>query len=173
MTDYTIVGEGFTELVDNMVSALTDVEISPEALMKYMAKFKKAKEARQFLKDAGILDEDCNIAAPYKISQEEQWIMTEEQEEQIDYLIDEFKFEKVKLAMIALDWKWDVTGKGDLKIPSIIEMKSTAKKLLVRAIKYETVGSGGFEAHYTPEDKEYKESFSLKFVLTEFDTFDE
>ena len=92
---------------------------------------------------------------------------------QIEDLIERFNFEKVLVAMQALDWKWVTTTPSGtvMEIPTISRMKETAERLLIRAAKDKAVcGSGGFEAEYFPECEPDSEMFRLKFILTETDT---
>lgn len=75
--------------------------------------------------------------------------------------MDEFEFQKVHFAMMALDWKWHDSEAG---IPSIPELRKLARRLLLE-VKTET-GSGGF---YAKADQWGR--LSLEFVLDSW-TFD-
>lgn len=50
--------------------------------------------------------------------------------QQIDSIIDKFKFEKVHKAMTALDWKWILPGQEELAVPSISDLIRTSRYLL-------------------------------------------
>lgn len=93
----------------------------------------------------------------------------------ITYILNTFNFERVHIAMTALDWTW-VDG-GNHVIPSITKLKQTAKRLLEAAATEKiTTGSGGFQAKYCPPEKdpvsgtEEEEMLVLSFVLTETDS---
>ena len=93
----------------------------------------------------------------------------------ITYILSKFNFERVYIAMTALDWKW--RDGGVLAVPSIPQLKQTAKRLLeTAAIEKTTACSGGFQAKYCPPEKdpvlgtEEEEMLVLSFVLTETDS---
>ena len=95
--------------------------------------------------------------------------------DQIDYIMDKFNFERVHVAMTALDWTW-VEG-GNHVIPSITKLKQTAKRLLQAAATEKiTTGTGGFQAKYCPPERDDKLGIDqdamlvLSFVLTETDS---
>lgn len=95
--------------------------------------------------------------------------------DQIDYIMDKFNFERVHVAMTALDWTW-VEG-GNHVIPSITKLKQTAKRLLEAAATEKiTTGTGGFQAKYCPPVKDDTLGIDedamlvLSFVLTETDS---
>lgn len=95
--------------------------------------------------------------------------ITEDQQSQIDYIIDNFNFEKVALVMQTLDWGWSQeSGQPGLGVPSISRLKKTARHLLRGSIDASVTGSGGFMARYSTEDGE--ELFSLSFVIEEHDS---
>ena len=88
--------------------------------------------------------------------------MTEKEQESIDEIMDWFDFEKVAKVMEFLKWKWVSTEDG---IPSVSEIRQSARRLLKDAIKNKTtIGTGGLSATY---DDGY---LQLKFILTEFDS---
>ena len=96
--------------------------------------------------------------------------ITDHQSELIEDLLERFNFEKVQIAMTALDWKWvNVMENGSLTVPTIERMKRSCRNLLYRSIKDKSVGTGGFEACYYPlgEDDIEEETFGLKFVVTQ------
>jgi len=78
---------------------------------------------------------------------------TEHQLSLIDGIIDEFDFEKVHKAMIALDWKWAIAITGDdgplkLRVPTLDRLKEFARYLLIGSIKTGLCFSGGLKAEY-------------------------
>lgn len=103
------------------------------------------------------------------------YTITEHQSQLIEDLLERFNFEKVQIAMTALDWKWvnvtehDEIKSGHLTVPTIERMKRSCRNLLYRSINDRSVGSGGFEARYYPagEDEIEEETFALKFVVTQ------
>lgn len=97
--------------------------------------------------------------------------MTNAQSELIDEIIDDFNFERVLIAMTALDWQWQTTKDDGMELPSISRLKATARYLLKESIKLGTTGSGGFEAKYFASEGNAPEYFVLKFVLTESRTW--
>ena len=96
-------------------------------------------------------------------------MLTQERESLIDEIIDSFSFEKVHIAMQALDWKWaDQTG--HLEVPGIKKLKTSARRLLRSACidgGSHYCASGGLEAKYWPSVDGEGEGFSLRFILTE------
>jgi len=83
----------------------------------------------------------------------------------IDEIIDRFNFEKVLIAMQALDWRWQSTEGNGLAVPSLQKMKSIARHLLRESIKSKVVSTGGFEATYYPAEDKDSDFFELKFIL--------
>lgn len=63
----------------------------------------------------------------------------------IDEILDEFKFQRVHKAMLALDWKWAPAN----ETPSIEELRAEAKRLLNELVnsKFKELSSGGFTAY--------------------------
>ena len=97
----------------------------------------------------------------------------------IDDVIDEFDFEKVHIAMTALDWKWAIppTSFGDpieLQVPTLVRLKEFARWQLIHSIKTGYCSSGGLESEYfSAKAKETTECGAIKeyaqpeyFVLT-------
>ena len=83
-------------------------------------------------------------------------------EEKISEILDNFDFEMVHKAMIALEWNWymGIMGEG---IPSVGALKKTAGELLSDAwMKKTTISSGGFSAGYDDGD------LVLRFILEEW-----
>ena len=101
----------------------------------------------------------------------------------IDDVIDEFDFEKVHIAMTALDWKWAIppTSLGDpieLQVPTLVRLKEFARWQLIHSIETKYCSSGGLKSEYFPAKteettecgaiKQYAEPeyFMLTFELT-------
>ena len=101
----------------------------------------------------------------------------------IDDVIDEFDFEKVHIAMTALDWKWAIppTSLGDpieLQVPTLVRLKEFARWQLIHSIETGYCSFGGLKSEYFPVKaeettecgaiKEYAEPeyFTLTFELT-------
>ncbi len=93
-------------------------------------------------------------------------------EEQIDYIIDKFNFEKVRCVMLALDWQLACTeGKG-YAVPSIARLKAMARHLLRSSIKETEVTSGGLYATYYPSEYGDDDYFVFKFVVATANSVD-
>ncbi len=97
-------------------------------------------------------------------------------EKSINYVIDNFDFEKVHKVMTALNWEWDGVG-----IPSVDELKFVAKDRLESSYnglitfeldEFNSVG-GGFIATccYGADDID-RHYFELSFVIESSDNFD-
>ena len=102
----------------------------------------------------------------------------------IDDVIDDFDFEKVHIAMTALDWKWAIPRTSldqliELQVPTLVKLKEFARWALKRSIETGICSSGGFKAEYFPAKteettecgaaiKQYAEPeyFMLTFELT-------
>jgi hypothetical protein len=109
---------------------------------------------------------------------------TEHQLSLINDIINEwFDFEKVHIAMTALDWKWAIpptSGSNpiELEVPPLVRLKEFAHWALTRSIETGYCSSGGLTAEYFPAKaeettecgaiKEYAqpEYFVLTFELT-------
>ena len=91
----------------------------------------------------------------------------------IDEVIDSFNFERVHIAMKALDWQWQTTEGNGLAVPSIPRLKAMARHLLMNAIKHKSTGSGGLEARYYPKVDDEPEYFRLAFVLCSTSSYDD
>jgi hypothetical protein len=92
-------------------------------------------------------------------------------EKQIEYILDEFNFEKIQSVMKHLNWSYFYTNCP----PSLDVLREAAKNHLESAYDYaqkhkskEVVycGSGGFRAEYYPDVN----CFRLSFVIEDFDT---
>ena len=89
-------------------------------------------------------------------------MITEQQQEAIDEIMDWFDFERVHDVMSYLNWEWRDNG-----VPSIQEMKQTARKLLKESLMEKTtVGTGGFYVEYGFDSE--GENLKLSFVVTEY-----
>ena len=89
-------------------------------------------------------------------------MMTEKQQNAIDEIMDWFDFEKVAKVMGALEWKWVTAEEG---IPSVGEIRQSARKLLKQAIEQKTtIATGGLRATYF-----HDEYIKLEFILEEMD----
>lgn len=90
--------------------------------------------------------------------------------EQIEDLLDEFDFDKVKKVMDCLEW---VYHDSPDKQVTIGELRRTARRLLEYAYKapnstdYYT-GSGGFEVTRHMSCGDHQKYLTLKFVVTEW-----
>jgi hypothetical protein len=95
--------------------------------------------------------------------------------DEIDYILETFNFERVHVAMLALDWKW----RDPLAVPTIARLKQRAKFLLDSVYKEQiTIATGGLQAVYHPPIKDSNllidsgPILSLSFVLTETNSED-
>ena len=95
--------------------------------------------------------------------------------DEIDYILETFNFERVHVAMTALDWKW----RDPLAVPTIARLKKRAQMLLETAYKEKiTITTGGLQAVYHPPIKDSDllidsgPILSLSFVLTETNSED-
>lgn len=96
----------------------------------------------------------------------------DDRESQINYLIDNFDFERVHTAMKAVDWQWMTTEGNGLATPSIDRIRAMARHLLRESIKNKVVCSGGLEARYHPAVDDEPEMFALRFILCSADSID-
>ena len=94
----------------------------------------------------------------------------------IDDIMENFDFERVHKVMDVIGWRWVFALNG---IPSVEELKKTAKTLLVSACKEKTtVSTGGFKAIYEEsskwDDDDDKDPYvGLEFILEEWEGFDD
>ena len=88
----------------------------------------------------------------------------------INYIMDEFDFDRVHKAMMALNWQWYFID-GIYAIPTIEDLRYKAEQLLLDAIstleKNYYVATGGFVVR-----KEDNNFISLSFELTDCDNGD-
>jgi len=83
-------------------------------------------------------------------------------EKKISKILDNFDFERVHKAMIALEWNWYMGTCGE-GIPSVGALKKAARELLSDAwMKKTTISSGGFFAGYDDG------GLVLRFILDEW-----
>tara|TARA_R110000868_G_scaffold153267_3_gene378628 strand:+ start:1698 stop:2015 length:318 start_codon:yes stop_codon:yes gene_type:complete len=99
--------------------------------------------------------------------------------DEIDYILETFNFDRVHVAMTALDWKWSKQNIQPSAVPTIARLKLTAKMLLETACKEQTtICTGGLQAKYYPPIKDSTlladsgPILSLNFVLTETNSED-
>ena len=95
--------------------------------------------------------------------------------DEIDYILETFNFDRVHVAMLALDWQW----RHPDAVPTIARLKQRAKFLLDSAYKEKiTIATGGLQATYHPPIKDSSllidsgPILSLSFVLTETNSED-
>jgi hypothetical protein len=95
--------------------------------------------------------------------------------DEIDYILEMFNFDRVHVAMTALDWQWI----DPQEVPTIARLKKRAKILLDTAYKEQiTICTGGLQAKYHPPIKDSDllidsgPILSLSFVLTETNSED-
>lgn len=48
----------------------------------------------------------------------------------INHILDRFDFNKVRRAMLALDWKWTNTAAGKDRVPEIVDLRRAARTYL-------------------------------------------
>lgn len=99
--------------------------------------------------------------------------------DEIDYIIDRFNFERVHVAMTAVDWKWAKQNLVPTEVPSVARLKQTARQILEIAFNEETtVATGGLQAVYHPPTggpdvaTHIGTVLSLSFVLDEVNSTD-
>jgi len=99
--------------------------------------------------------------------------MTDDRQAMIDEIIDRFNFERVHIAMKALDWGWCTTEGNGHAVPTIAKLKAMARHLLRESINRKVCASGGLEARYHPKVDKDSEYFELKFILCHVDSYDD
>lgn len=85
--------------------------------------------------------------------------------DRINAIMDRFDFERVHVAMKALDWKWHKTEAGPDLVPSTVDLRRTAREFLTYAAgadegKERYMSSGGFVAKQNRDG-----DLSLEFVV--------
>ena len=91
-----------------------------------------------------------------------------------DNILDNFDFEKVHTAMVALDWKWSSLG-SDGHVPEVYELRREARKLLTDVIykhietgdKWVGISTGGFDTELLVCDDGLPD-LSLRFYVDEW-----
>ena len=78
-------------------------------------------------------------------------------------ILKNFDFEKVHKAMVNLEWVW--YDKDEYKVPSVKELKRTAKELIkqIKKLDVDVISTGGFEV------RKNKDTITLQFVLESSD----
>jgi len=91
--------------------------------------------------------------------------MTQKQQDAIDGIMDNFKFEQVRQVMELLNWEWVAAEEG---IPTLPELRQEARRLLKMAFKEKTdVSTGGFHVRYD-SDADGGEFIQLMFAVEEW-----
>lgn len=88
----------------------------------------------------------------------------------IESCLEQFDFDKVHRAMVALDWVWAFVGPdgGYLQVPSHGDLVKRSQHLLSIAWERQTTTStGGLRAEYLPPSRWNKAGLSLSFILEE------
>mgnify|MGYP000046428745 CR=1 FL=1 len=90
--------------------------------------------------------------------------------EQIEDLLDEFDFDKVKKVMDFLEWKYWESPDDEINVG---ELRRMARYLLQEAYDfddstYECISSGGFEVTRRMRPDDDKKYLTLKFVVAEW-----
>ena len=88
----------------------------------------------------------------------------------IQNIMEDFDFQKVHAVMEQLDWKWAMTKYG---VPTLDELKSEAKRLLIDACVERTcVSTGGFRAVYEESFQGDPDPYiGLEFIVVEYEGF--
>ena len=94
--------------------------------------------------------------------------------EEIEDILDNFDFEKVKKVMDALEWTYYDSADSTV---SIAELRKTARRLLIDVYNafnsdHWYLSSGGFEAERRMYPGETKKYLFLKFVAAEWNNAD-
>lgn len=93
-------------------------------------------------------------------------MLTEQQQEWIDEIMDSFDFERVHKTMVALDWGW-ATDEMTIEVPDIKRIRSEARSMMKRCLETCTeegtgVGTGGFTAMF------HGDGLTLRFVVEDY-----
>lgn len=82
-----------------------------------------------------------------------------------------FDFERVHKAMKELDWCWSPSIELSSSVPTVDQMKATAKRLLISVVnsqEYFITGTGGFWAEKSVGNKDpLDDGLILRFILEE------
>ena len=76
----------------------------------------------------------------------------------VEIIMQNFDFHKVHKAMESLGWKWALTRGRGLDVPTVDDLRETARDLLEDVKPGHHRGTGGFEAT----------NHSLKFIVEEY-----
>lgn len=95
--------------------------------------------------------------------------MTTEKQAHINTCLNNFRFDKVHLTMVCLDWGWASTN---MKPPGVYDLIEKAKTLLSQAWdERATIETGGLRAIYHPggeyDGVPYSEGLELLFIVAE------
>lgn len=104
--------------------------------------------------------------------------------DQVDKILEEFDFVKVRRVMEILDWHWGFWDDRDCnsrqnEVPDEYALRKEARRLLIDAVEHERGcgGTGGFEVtafvyednpDNEPDDFEHQVCLALKFVVESF-----
>ena len=90
-------------------------------------------------------------------------------EDKINYVMDQFDFERVHKAMEALDWKTYSSIDNECNIPNVFQLRQNARALLRQIMKEGIYGlaTGGFYATYNNEGV-----LELSFCIDKVNTLD-
>ena len=97
-------------------------------------------------------------------------VLTESEKLRLNEIIKKFNFNRVYKCMNGMNWEWG-SSKG---VPTIIEIKKSAKSLLISAIEHirkkesVRIGTGGFQVEYSKE----VDLLELSFVVSAWDDED-
>lgn len=89
----------------------------------------------------------------------------------VEPVISSFDFERVHKAMKAMGWKWDQIQSSNGSVPSIDQMKASARRLLVDVVsckQHTIVACGGFCAEKSINNIDpLDDGLILRFILDE------
>lgn len=90
-------------------------------------------------------------------------------EKQIEFVLDEFDFDKVQSVMEFLDWQWR-NSSATSEVPSVGRLRRIARTLLREACQSDSgyCASGGLEARRISDPE--GDFLSLSFVLEDMDS---
>ena len=89
--------------------------------------------------------------------------------DKIEYILDNFDWEKVRKVMEVLDWKWSTSASNEMVIPSFSTLRRNAKALLIQVSEgdYDSIKTGGFAACKLPDGH-----LELRFEIDSIDSAD-
>lgn len=93
-------------------------------------------------------------------------------QEDIDYILDNFDFERIKKAMDALNWKYHDSEENTISIYELRKMARYVLKSLIPHVEKDCyfIGCGGFHATVNNYGDLDKPVFKLQFVLEEWES---